>query len=140
MKWPIFRFERFKNNIAKLIKIKIANKFNILLLNLHLINERSCIFCEKLQIIASLIQLAYLLTGFSIRITVSFLPLFKKTHILQVSLLSYNDSYIAIHLSGATCALMEVSRLASISGIIPYSKRFSSFHDYWYFIVIFHGW
>lgn len=147
MKWPIFRFERFKNNIAKLIKIKIANKFNILLLNLHLINERSCIFCEKLQIIASLIQLAYLLTGFSIRITVSFLPLFKKTHTRfsyyprnQVSLLSYNNSCIAIHLSGATCALMEVSRLASISGIIPYSKRFSSFHDYWYFIVIFHGW
>lgn len=45
----------------------------------------------------------------------------------QVSLLSYNDSCIAIHLSGA---LIEVSRLASISGIIPYSKRFSSFHDY----------
>lgn len=48
----------------------------------------------------------------------------------QVSLLSYNHSCIAIHLSGATCALIEVSRLASISGIIPYSKRFSSFHDY----------
>lgn len=61
------RFEQFKNNIAKpkLIKIKIAKKFNIFLLNLHLINERSCIFCAKLQIIASLIQLAYLLTGFS---------------------------------------------------------------------------
>lgn len=139
MKWPIFRFERFKNNIAKLIKIKIANKFNILLLNLHLINERSCIFCEKLQIIASLIQLAYLLTGFSIRITVSFLPLFKKTHILETKLVFFR-TMIRVSRFIYLVLLMEVSRLASISGIIPYSKRFSSFHDYWYFIVIFHGW
>lgn len=120
MKWPIFRFERFKNNIAKLIKIKIANKFNILLLNLHLINERSCIFCEKLQIIASLIQLAYLLAGFSIRITVSFLPLFKKTYPRnQVSLLSYN---------------VRVSRFIYLVLLVPLWK----FLDWRVFLVLFH--
>lgn len=121
MKWPIFRFERFKNNIAKLIKIKIANKFNILLLNLHLINERSCIFCEKLQIIASLIQLAYLLTCFSIRITVSFLPLFKKTHILKTKLVFFRT-------------MIRVSRFIYLVLLVPLWK----FLDWPVFLVLFH--